>query len=262
MNVTQLLDIRMNYLFSSELCKKKIMEELRNQPVSFSGGNAGTPFVMPGYGANFGGGGDILGTLGMLALLSGRGLGAEKCGFNFTGPALVEASALDAAKSFADVRHDTAETASEIRESIHTQTLGLMGEFRGLDCKFSGLQRDSLAGKYEGIIAALQSNFALSNKIDSETNRLSLENRALQTSMDKQFCDLTHRLDNGLKELEVRSLNSKIEDLQRAEANHRFRDLEQMIAGLARVNNCNTPTIQMPIAVVPCVEPGTNLLKK
>lgn len=252
------------------------MESLRNEPVNFSGGNAAGVPVMPtlgytAYSGLGGGGGDLLGTIALLSLIGGRGLGIDKgCGFNFTGPALVEASALATAQGFSDTRSDVKDVASEVRESIHTQTLGLMGEFRGLDCKFNGIGRDALAAKYESAISNLQSMFAISNKIDNDTNRLSLENRGIQTSMDKQFCDLNNRLEHGFKDIEVGNLRTQLDELRRSEVNHRFRDLENMIGGLAAnmraaANVCNPatpPTIQLPVQVVPCVGEGTNLLKK
>lgn len=180
------------------------MESLSSDPVIMAG-NAPVGGGTGGFG-----GGDFLSAFLLASLVGGRGFGA-----NYSGPALVEMSALLNEKAIGDTRRDVADSTSEIRESIHNQSLATSHEFRGVDNRLTDVALESLRGKYEGIIASMHSTNQLEGKVDRETNRLSRENREIQTSMDRQFCDLKHDMQAGFNDLEKREMQREIDTLRR-----------------------------------------------
>lgn len=181
------------------------METLRNEPVIMTG-NGG----MGGYGYGLGHT-DLFSPLLLGAALSGNGLFGSK-GYGPTvvtqgyQPAMVDMGTLINQQGQSDIRRDVTDSTSEIRESIHEQTIANAAEARSIQQSIDTASRESLASKYEAQIAVKDSTVALTNKVDCESNAIKGLQFQTQVSLDKHFADLNHRIDRRFAELTEKEL--------------------------------------------------------
>lgn len=224
--------------------------ELRNESAQQAGGSIGMGHgggfpgvnMAPVYGVptaaapvvaatgGLGLGSDLIGLALLSGLFGGGGgfFGRSACiapGFDKS-EAMVSLAALLNEKGLNDVRRDTKESESEIRESILNSNAQTANGFNNVLSALCGNSKDALAANYQGVISNLQSQFALQNaittgnigldrKIDCETNALKLQNFNLQTNFDKSFCHLEHEMERGFNRLNERALIDKTETLSR-----------------------------------------------
>lgn len=246
--------------------------ELRNESAQQAGGSIGGGHGYPGvnmapvygvpspapYVAPVAAGGLGIG-IGELLLLSALGGGNGLFGRSgVVAPAfaqtesMVSLAALLNEKGLNDVRRDTKESESEIRESILNSNAATANGFNQVLNALCGASKEGLAGRYEGIIAAMQSKFdvtsalnasniGLSNKIDCETNALKLQNFTLQTNFDKSFCHLEHEMERGFARLNERALIDKTEQLSRElgslQAANQTAQLASFVQSAVQANN-------------------------
>jgi hypothetical protein len=194
------------------------MESLRSDAVMMSG-NA--PLGGGGYG--YGDNGLTSGLL--LAGLLGGGLGGNR----YQGPGLVEASALYNQQAIGETRRDVKDSESEIRETLHLNTLSNHSEFRALDREISLLGRESLASGYEGKLATKDMTFDLLNKVDRETDSLRRQNFNDKVDTDKQFSILRQDMFNGLAAIEKREMQREIDSLRGARNEDRMNNIERVL---------------------------------
>lgn len=105
----------------------------------------------------------------------------------------VHTAALFNEKSVADARRDVKEAESEIRQSIHAQSLGNSTEFRGIDAKLFQLEKESVSSKYEAQIASKDATLALRDKVDAEMKQVNSKLDCLMNSFDRQLTALRER---------------------------------------------------------------------
>jgi len=187
------------------------MESLRNEPVNLNSGSVPPTILTTGnQGSGYGFGEGLLGLAAVAALFGGGlgGWGANKGGF-------VDYGTLINQQGQSDIRRDVGETESEIRETLHTQAIGNMGEFRAISDKLGDIDKTATVSQYENQIATKDATASLSNKIDYETNAIKHQNFTMQVSMDKQFADLNHRLEHKFNDLVAREQATEIERLRR-----------------------------------------------
>jgi hypothetical protein len=183
------------------------MDTLRNEPVILTG-NGG---MGPGYAGGYHGG-DFLSTILAASLLGG----AAGYGKGYYQPALVEASALSTHKELSDTRSDIKEVESEIRETLHTQTLATASEARNFDSRLAAIDKSSVESKYEGIIAAKDAQTALHNKIDRENDASRRQIFEFQVGTDKQFAAIQNQINEKFNEVKIGQLQDEIRDLRRS----------------------------------------------
>lgn len=185
------------------------MESLRNEPVIFGGSPTG---IGGGYGGL--GGGLVEGLL--LASLLGRGgLG----GYNANGVGgtalATELGTLFNQQEIGSTRRDVKDSESEIRESLLNQQIANGAEFRSLDGKLCGIDKESMRGAFEAQISGLKSTYELSNKVDHKTDMIDNKINHLEVNVDKQFSSLKQELLIGLDKIREREQLREIENLRR-----------------------------------------------
>lgn len=184
------------------------MESLRNEPV-FLG--SGSPAGVGGYGM---GGGLVEGLL--LASLLGRG-GLGGYGANGAGGTALatELGTLFNQQEIGSTRRDVKDSESEIRESLLNQQIANGSEFRNLDGRLAGIDKEAVKGALEAQIAALKSTYELSNKVDHKTDMIDNKINSLEVNVDKQFSSLKQELLIGLDKIREREQVREIEILRR-----------------------------------------------
>lgn len=172
------------------------MESLRNEPIVFGGSPAGMG----------GGSGDsLVSALVVSSLLGRNGVNGSGAGFaDFINE-----------KSVGEARRDIKDSESEIRESIHNQTMHSSSEFRALDGRLASIDKEAVSARYESQIAAKDAQYSLTNKIDCETGLIKNQLGYIQTNVDKQFSDLKTDLFRSLTAIRERELNDEIQSLRR-----------------------------------------------
>lgn len=210
--------------------------ELRNYTANQGGASAGVGYPMmigPGYAGGFGTGG-ALEALVLASILGGAGLGNNR-------ESLVSLSSLLVEKGLNDVRRDTKDSESELKDTIGRGNEHLLQSL-------CGLRGDVSQSKFEAVVRTLESNGLLKDtvrnatdhlerKIDCDNRNLERKTDGIQISMDKMFAETNRNIDDKFNELEKSELRGRIRNLERERNTLEQRDQTNDIARIIARNN-------------------------
>jgi hypothetical protein len=247
------------------------MESLRNEPVYLGGtpGTGGTPVVIntPSTGGNGYGENGLLSTVVLASLLGNRGgLGGAGLGTGDTTSGAALAYAQRAADNSSEMLAAIGKSEGDVKEAfnagIHRMQIENSAHFSNLASKLCDTEKEAIKAGYEARIESLQTKSDLlanqnantiSIKDDIKDLRFDVDSKFchLNNSMDKQFCDVGHKLEHGFNKIAERELMEENRRLRDKLDNFRYQDERRDINSIKHDVNritCGLSKIPSPTA--------------
>lgn len=162
----------------------------------------------PAAGDGIFGGGGIMGLLLAGLLFGGRGRGGLFGGGGEGGDAMADAVAAKVVElqNTADLKAEVKSVEAGLRESILNQTIGLNGEFRGLEAGIAGAKLDAVKAGLEAQLRDLETRNHVTNKIGA----VETEIQAVKCAIDSKIASSTQSILNHLAAAEESRLKDEL----------------------------------------------------
>jgi hypothetical protein len=113
-----------------------------------------------------------------------------------------------------NLRYDVARAESEIKGSIHDQSLGHGEAFRDSLRESFESRLEAVKSGYEARLENKESKFDIITKVDREADIIKMQIREFRHDVDRRFCETNKNIDDKFAQLEIRDCNDKVAELR------------------------------------------------